>query len=240
MNETSRLANLFDGSTLQSLLSDLSHALAPERWGPTISDRVFWRAVTDEPKIALTFDDGPHPTYTSSLLEILEKCNVPATFFLIGKHIEANFQLAQKIAQTGHEIANHTFTHPLLFKLTDEQIREEIVRTDDLLRSLNTVQPRFLRPPMGLFSRRVLDVVEQCGYKTVVGDVYPRDPHLPGKNKIVYRVLSRVLTGSIIILHDGGNSNHVDRSQTITAVAELIPLLQARGFEFVRLSELIV
>jgi peptidoglycan/xylan/chitin deacetylase (PgdA/CDA1 family) len=238
MNETSRLANLFDGSTLQSLLSDLSHALAPERWGPTISDRVFWRAVTDEPKIALTFDDGPHPTNTPRLLEILEKFNVPASFFLIGKHMEANFELAQKIAQTGHELGNHTFTHPLLFKLPDEQIKEEIIRTDELLRSLNCTKPRFLRPPMGLFSRRVLNVVEQCGYKTVVGDVYPRDPHLPGKSRIVYRVLSRVLTGSIIILHDGGNSNHVDRSQTITAVAELIPLLQARGFEFVRLSEL--
>jgi len=239
MNETSKLANLFDGSTLQSLLSDLSHALAPERWGPKISERVFWRAVTDQPKIALTFDDGPHPTYTSRLLEILEKFNIPATFFLIGKHIEANFELAFKMAKLGHELGNHTFTHPLLFKLTDEQMREEIVRTDNLLRSLGSAPPRFLRPPMGLFSRRVLDVVEQCGYKTVVGDVYPRDPHLPGKNKIVYRVLSRVLTGSIIILHDGGNSNHVDRTQTVTAVAELIPLLQARGFEFVRLSELL-
>jgi len=104
---------------------------------------------------------------------------------------------------------------------------------------LNGAVPRFLRPPMGLFSKRVLNIVERAGYKTVVGNVYPRDPHLPGREKILGRMLSRVIKGSIIILHDGGNTNHVDRSQTIWAVERFIPELQERGFEFVTLSELI-
>jgi peptidoglycan/xylan/chitin deacetylase (PgdA/CDA1 family) len=158
---------------------------------------------------------------------------------MIGKHIEKEYRLAQEMAADGFEVQNHTFTHPLLFRLRDPMIIEEIKRTDSLLRSLNGRQPRFLRPPMGLFSRRVLNIVDSQGYKTVVGDVYPRDPHNPGRQKIVRRVLSRTTKGSIIILHDGGNSTNVDRSQTIWAVEKMIPVLRDRGFEFVTLSTLL-
>jgi len=238
-NNHTLLRRIFDSTTLQSLLGDLSHAVAPERLGPRVTERVIWRAVTDEKKITLTFDDGPHPVYTPLLLDIFEKHDVSATFFLIGKNIEKNFGLAQQVVQSGHVVANHTFTHPLMFKLSDDEMRDEISRTDTLLRELSNHTPKYLRPPMGLFSKRVLDIVEQSGYRTVVGDVYPRDPHMPGTQRIVSRVLSRVVTGSIVIMHDGGNSNYVDRSQTVAAVRELIPQLRDRGFEFVRLSELV-
>ncbi|MFQ5639259.1 MAG: polysaccharide deacetylase family protein [bacterium] len=235
----SRIRNTFSLVTLQSILSDLSHLVALERLGPVITERILWQADTQQPRIALTFDDGPHPENTPRLLEVLNKTSVPATFFLIGQHITAHFRLAQQIVAAGHETANHTFTHPLLWKLNDQEILSEIERTDTLLRDLNGAHPQFLRPPMGLFSKRVLDVVEQAGYQTVVGDVYPRDPHLPGKDKIVRRVLHRVENGSIIILHDGGNFGNTDRSQTIAAVEEFIPILKERGLEFVKLSELL-
>ena len=81
--------------------------------------------------------------------------------------------------------------------------------------------------------------MEQLGHETVVGDVYPRDPHLPGKEKIVERVLQRTVAGSIIILHDGGNAQRVDRSQTLEALCEIIPSLKRKGFEFLTLSELL-
>ncbi|MFQ5769537.1 MAG: polysaccharide deacetylase family protein, partial [bacterium] len=161
----------------------MSHAIAIERLGPIITKRVYWRAATDEPLIALTFDDGPQLTVTPQLLEILYKYEVAATFFLVGQHVETHFELAQQIAGAGHEVANHTFSHQPMFRLNDRQMAAEINRTDKLLRSLDGNEPKFLRPPMGLFSKRVLDIVEQVGYKTVVGDVYPRDPHLPGKHK---------------------------------------------------------
>ncbi|NIR51337.1 polysaccharide deacetylase family protein [candidate division KSB1 bacterium] len=231
--------NRFDFALLQSVLSDLSHFVALERLGPKVTERIAWRANIDEPKIALTFDDGPDPRFTPQLLKVLQEFEVRATFFLIGKHLEAHFDLAQEIRDRGHEVGNHTFTHPLLPRLEDGQIVEEIARTDDLLKSLDGAQPRFLRPPMGLFSKRVLDLIQASGYKTVVGDVYPRDSHLPGKDKIVMRVLRRVINGSIIILHDGGNSHNFDRSDTIAAVQKLIPKLRSRGFEFVTLSELL-
>lgn len=230
---------LVDRVTLQSLLSDLSHAVAIERFGPAVSKRIVWRAFSGGKRIALTFDDGPQEVYTRQLLEVLSKHSVHATFFLIGMHLERNQHIAREIVQAGHEIANHTFSHPLLFRLSDDEIAAEINKTDALLRNLNGVKPRFLRPPMGLFSPRVLDMIEQAGYTTVVGDVYPRDSHLPGTARIVSRVLKRVLHGSIIILHDGGNSEVIDRSQTIAAVDHLIPQLKARGYELTTLSELI-
>jgi peptidoglycan/xylan/chitin deacetylase (PgdA/CDA1 family) len=238
-NKKSIFRNSFNNVTLQSLLSDLSHAISLERLGPKLTDRVFWRAATDDSVVALTFDDGPQVDYTPRLLDILNQFEVSATFFLIGKHIESHFDLAQQIVRAGHEVGNHTLTHPALFRLTEEQMTYEITRTDELLRSLDGAEPRFLRPPMGLFTKRVLDIVEQLGYKTVVGDVYPRDSHLPGQEKIVRRVLSRVITGSIIILHDGGNSVQIDRTQTLAAVQEIIPQLKSRGFDFVTLSRLL-
>jgi peptidoglycan/xylan/chitin deacetylase (PgdA/CDA1 family) len=235
----SLLRRVLESGALQSMLGDLSYAIRPERLGPKVSDRVIWRVATGEKKIALTFDDGPHPVFTPQVLDVLERHRVSATFFLIGRNIEQNFGLAQRITQSGHEVGNHTFTHPLMFKLASYEMRSEISRTDGLLRALGNKRPRFLRPPSGLFSKRVLDIVGECGYQAVIGDVYPRDPHLPGTDKLVDRVLGRVVAGSIVILHDGGNSNPIDRSQTISAVAQLIPQLQDRGFEFVRLSELI-
>lgn len=235
-----KLRQLVDNVTVQSLLSDLSHVVALERLGPKISERVAWRAVTDDRKIALTFDDGPEPTYTPKILKVLQKHDVPATFFLIGKNVNNHFTLAEELVQSGHEIGNHTYSHAPMFRLNDDDMTAEIKRTHTLLLKLNgDKQPRFLRPPMGLFSPRVLNIVQRNGYKAVVGDVYPRDAHCPGKERIVHRILKRVTKGSIIILHDGGNSNHVDRSQTVWAIDCLIPLLKERGYQFLRLSDLL-
>jgi len=223
----------------KSLLGDLSHAVSLERFGPKLSDRVCWRAAISEPKIALTFDDGPHAFLTHRILNVLQALDVPATFFLVGKNVKSHPQVAQDIARAGHEIGNHTYNHSHLTLLSSKKIINEIIRTDTLLRSIDGVEPRFLRPPFGLFTKRVLDIAERLGYKIVVGDVYPRDPQRPGKEKIVERVLDRTEPGSIIILHDGGNSRNVDRSQTIEAIKEIIPQLKQKGFIFLRMSDLL-
>jgi peptidoglycan/xylan/chitin deacetylase (PgdA/CDA1 family) len=223
----------------QLLLSDLSHAASLERLGPKLFERVHWRASTDEPKIALTFDDGPHATSTPQILNLLDKFKVSATFFLVGKHLKKHHEIARRMVSAGHEIGNHTFSHSLLYASTKNRIRDEISRTDALLRNIDGAEPKFFRPPAGFFTKRVLDVVEQMGYQAVVGDVYPRDPHLPGKEKIVDRVLQRTVAGSIIILHDGGNTQCVDRSQTIEALYEIIPRLKTEGFEFLTLTDLL-
>ncbi len=225
--------------SLQSLPSDISHALALERFGPRITERIVWNVKTKEAKIALTFDDGPHPETTPQILEILEKFRVLATFFLVGKHIVAHRKIAEAVVKGGHEIGNHTYSHALLPLVPDKQIRKEINQTHELLRKLDGHLPRFLRPPQGAFTKRTLDIVEELGYKTVVGDVYPRDPHRPGTQKIIQRVLNRTVPGSIIILHDGGSSQNADRSQTVEAAREIVPHLQDKGFTFVTISQLL-
>lgn len=233
-----RKNQLSSWNPLIALPSDISHAIALERLGPKITERVLWRIETDEPQIALTFDDGPHPESTPAILKILKRFHIPATFFLEGKHIASHPDVAQKVVQEGHEVGNHTYNHSVLFLLTEKQLKDDIMRTDVLLRGLDGHPPKFFRPPMGFFSKRVLDIVEELGYKMVVGDVYPRDPHRPGTQKIIQRVLERTTPGSIIILHDGGNTSQVDRTQTHEAVEEIIPRLKDKGFQFVRVSTL--
>jgi peptidoglycan/xylan/chitin deacetylase (PgdA/CDA1 family) len=223
----------------QQLLSDLSHAASLERLGPKLFERIHWRALTDEPKIAITFDDGPHAVSTPQILGLLDEFKVLATFFLVGKHLEKHPEIAHKMVRAGHEVGNHTFSHSLLYVSTKKRIRDEISRTDTLLRSIDGAEPNFFRPPAGFFTKQVLDIAENLGYRTVVGDVYPRDPHLPGKEKIVARVLQRTVAGSIIILHDGGNTQQVDRSQTLEALSEIIPSLKNKGFEFLTLTNLL-
>jgi peptidoglycan/xylan/chitin deacetylase (PgdA/CDA1 family) len=218
-------------------LSYLGSWLAPERLGPLVAGSVLWRVDTPDKRIALTFDDGPHPENTPRLVELLDRLEVKATFFLIGKHIESYHKLAETLVSEGHQIENHTWSHAPAFKLSDDTLRREIRSTGRLLRELSGVRPAFLRPPMGLFSKRVRQIVESEGYRMVIGDVYPRDPHKPGKERILQRVLGRVRSGSIIILHDGGNGGLSDRSQTLWAVEKLIPELRGNGFRFVTLTE---
>ncbi len=228
-----------DVSRLQTMMGDIGHAVSLERLGPKFTERVLWKVDTDRPVTALTFDDGPHPTATPKILEILDGKSIPATFFLVGKHLSAQRETAEAVLEAGHEIANHTYNHHLLLRLNEKQIRSEILKTDLLLRELTGLAPKFLRPPSGLFNRRVLDIADEMGYRVVVGDVYPRDPHRPGTERIVRRVLDRATKGSIIILHDGGNTGKVDRTQTQEALHEIIEGLQDSGFQFVTLSELI-
>lgn len=223
----------------QTLMSDFSHALALERLGPRLARRIVWRVETTERVVALSFDDGPHPEFTSAILDLLAEHGLPATFFLIGKYVRRYPALAQLLADTGHELGNHTLNHRLLPFLRAAFIRQEILQTDQIIREVTGYQPKFMRPPMGLFTKRTVDVIESCGYGIVVGDVYPRDPHLPGRDKIHRRVMARVRPGSIIILHDGGNTAHVDRSQTVWAVRHIIKDLRQEGYRFITISDLV-
>ena len=222
----------------QALLGDFSHALALERLGHRLTQRILWRIETTERAVALSFDDGPHPRCTPAMLEVLERYRVPATFFLIGRNVEKHPALARRIAQNGHEIGNHTFSHRILPLLGDEEARREIRVAGEIISATTGFMPAFLRPPMGLFIKRTMDLIEECGHTAVVGDVYPRDPHHPGCHKIYQRVISRVRPGSIIILHDGGNTRHVDRSQTVEATEKIILQLHNEGYRFLTISNL--
>ena len=238
-NKKDSFSEMIEGISPYRILGDIGHAAALERFGPKVSERIAWCGNPEEAKIALTFDDGPHAVTTPLLIETLHESDTAATFFLVGKHIESHPEIARMLLKAGHELGNHTYSHAALSFLTSRQIRDEISLAEKAIQDTTGASPHFLRPPNGFFTRRVLDIAEEMDYRVVIGDVYPRDPHRPGTGKIVARVLQRTKNGSIIILHDGGNTRRVDRSQTLSAVAELIPRLKSNGFQFVTLSELL-
>jgi len=223
---------------LTGMGSDVSYLFAVERFGPWLAKRVLWRAPTQERAVALTFDDGPDSRHTMALLRILEEWQVAATFFLIGKRVLRAPGIVQKIQERGHEIGNHSFGHRWLLFQSEEVIQDELTKCEEAIAQAIGERPKLFRPPMGLFPARGLDVAERLGYHTVVGDVYPRDPFLPGKDRIVKRVVSRVRPGSVIILHDGGGRRYGDRFDTLSAVHEFVPKLRDQGYRFVTVSEL--
>jgi peptidoglycan/xylan/chitin deacetylase (PgdA/CDA1 family) len=238
-NFTVRIFQILGAERWQTLMADVSHAVALERLGPRLTRRILWRVPTQQQVIALSFDDGPHPQFTPQILDLLDEHQIPATFFLIGRHVHQQPELARRIANGLHEIGNHTFTHRILPFLRDDMIVQEIRHTGEIIGEVTGKSARFLRPPMGLFTKRVVDLIEGCGYEVVIGDVYPRDPHRPGREKIYHRVISRARPGSIIILHDGGNSGHVDRSQTVWAVQQIVRQLRGKNYRFVTISQLV-
>jgi peptidoglycan/xylan/chitin deacetylase (PgdA/CDA1 family) len=193
---------------------------------------------TGEPRIALTFDDGPHPRHTPQLLGHLERAGVKATFFLVGRRVNAFPDLAREIAARGHEIGNHGFAHVPINLLPASLLRREIEGGGRAIEKATGIRARFFRPPMGWFTAPALRLVRKLGYEPVIGSIHPRDSTRPGVQVIVDHVLKRVTPGAIIILHDGGWSLRSDRSQSVRAAERLLEELPRRGYHFETLSRL--
>jgi peptidoglycan/xylan/chitin deacetylase (PgdA/CDA1 family) len=194
---------------------------------------------TGEPRVALTFDDGPNPNHTPKLLDLLRKRMVRATFFLVGKRVRRHPELARRIAEEGHEIGNHGMNHVPVILLPPALVESEARRAGELLEEVTGKRPRFFRPPMGWFHAPGLKRLRELGYQPVIGNIHPRDFTGPGIDVIVDFVMERLVPGSIVILHDGGWRDGVDRSQTIAATERLIDHLEERKYRLQTLSELV-
>lgn len=186
-------------------------------------------------KIALTFDDGPHPVKTPKILDILEKHGVRATFFIVGSLAEYHPEIVKKEADMGHELANHSYTHPRLSKLTVEGIKAEIAKTDGIIKKAAGVTPRLFRPPEGAYSSDIVKIAAEMGKETVIWTVDTLDWAKTPCEKIVENVKANVTSGSIILFHDCTR----DGTFTAEALEVLLPFLKAQGYEFVTVSELI-
>lgn len=190
---------------------------------------------THLPEIALTFDDGPSPAYTSQVLTILQTYGVKATFFVIGTNAAAYPDYVQQEYQQGNAIGNHTWTHPNLTQLSSSEGRSQLQRTSDEIQAVTGVNPTVFRPPGGNFNSSVQSIAASLGLSTVLWNVDPRDWSQPGTDVIIQRVLDAVHNGSIILLHDGGGN----RSETVAALPTIISRLEQRGFQFVTIPRLI-
>jgi len=202
---------------------------------------VYWHGDSTQNKIALTFDDGPQDVYTPQILDILKKYGVKATFFLIGKNVEAFPGVAKRIAQEGHCIGNHTYSHPDLVLKTKEHIRLELQKTEEAIYNATGIKPYLFRPPYGADNHWVALEVENLGYVIIQWSV----SGLNGRNdlqfdKLAQKVITNTKNGSIILLHDGNRlSNKIDRSQIIKALPIIIETLQQQGYQFVTIPELL-
>ncbi len=179
--------------------------------------------------VALTIDDGPHPVYTPQVLELLEHHNVKATFCLIGEQIRANEKLVKMMADEGHQVANHTWTHPLnIRRLSAARVGQEISKTADQIADVTGRNPRLFRSPGGNWSKTVFEQVARHGMVPLDWDIDPRDWSRPGTGRIIHQML-RAQAGDIILCHDGGG----DRSETLRALRTVLPQLKDRGLRFV-------
>lgn len=186
-------------------------------------------------KIALTFDDGPHYKYTAEILDILNEYDAKATFFVVGELAERYPELILRELAEGHEVGNHTWSHPKMANLTSEQLKNEILRTELLLNETADYRPKLFRPPEGSFQKSVEALAESNDYTLILWTVDTRDwAHTPAE-QIVQTVLSETKSGSIILCHDFIGRD----SPTPNAIREFIPELKKRGFEFVTVSELL-
>lgn len=181
--------------------------------------------------VALSFDDGPSP-YTASILAILERYRVPATFFVVGARVADFPSVVRAEARAGDDIGNHTYTHANLTWLADRGVDEQLRATQDAVWRAAHVRPIWFRPPYGAVDQRVADDAWRLGLHTVKWSVDPRDWSEPGTQAIVARVLAGVRPGSIVILHDGGGY----RGETVAALPVIIRSLRRRGYRFISLD----
>ena len=195
------------------------------------------RADTEVKVIALTYDDGPSSPYTNQLLDILDRYQVKATFFEIGRNIEKHPEIVPMIVARGHELANHSYSHTDMMFKPREFLLSEIEKTDKLLQELGVKQDSIsFRPPLGRRFVVLSYLLSQMHKKLIMWDVDSLDyENTVTAEDIANRVLDNVRSGSIVLMHDGGG----DRSKTVAATEAIVKTLQSKGYAFKTVSELL-
>ncbi len=197
-----------------------------------------WRGKPGRKAIAITFDDGPSHG-TPELLETLAAYGVPATFFVIGSNVEALPDIARATVAAGHEIGNHSYTHPNFALTRPTFIETEFQRAQNAIERITNRSPRYLRAPYGVRWFGFRGTQQRLGLTGAMWSIIGRDWKLPAE-AISRRVLSRVTDGDIICLHDGrGTLKDSDIGATIEAVRRIVPNLLDRGYHFETISQLL-
>lgn len=188
----------------------------------------------DAGRIALTFDDGPHPKYTEEILDILAEYNVKATFFVIGENVAAYPELVEREMAEGHEIGNHTQTHPI-GSSSEEKLEKEVLLCESAIDEVLDRRPYLFRPPGGVLNETIMGIARRHHYDVVLWSIDTRDwAHTPS-DKIVSGVMKNIDGGDIILMHDFISKD----SPTPEALRILIPKLLEEGYQFVTVSELL-
>ena len=181
----------------------------------------------------MTFDDGPHATLTPKLLDMLAARRLKATFFVIGQNAVEYPDIMKRIVREGHELANHSWSHPNLAKMSDEAVRAQMQKTDDAIQAAAGKRTTLMRPPYGSITPRQKQWIHEAfGYRTIIWDVDPFDWRRPGAAVIRDRIVGQTQPGSIILVHD-------IHPGSVEAMPDTFDRLTAKGFKFATVSELL-
>ena len=208
------------------------------RWTVLVSSaqtEVYRSVKNDSMKIALTFDDGPHPTLTPRILEILDRYHVKATFFMVGINVENYPDAARAVIEAGHEVGNHTYSHNHIGTLSKADVEKELWHCEDILEELCEYRPHLFRPPEGAVNTYVEHCSEDNDYTLILWSLDTRDWENKNTEQIVDHVLSGISPGDIILMHDYIGT----QSKTPEALEILLPKLIELGFEPVTVSQLL-
>ena len=183
----------------------------------------------DTKRIALTFDDGPHPVCTPQLLDGLKARGVKASFFITGQNAEKYPELVERMQREGHLIGNHTYSHIQLTKQNREQFREELVKTNGIIREITGEDPVFVRPPYGSWDKKF---EEELNMFPVLWTIDPLDWCTKDAGNVARRVISKAKENAVILMHDEYDS-------TVQAALSVVDALQGEGYEFVTVEEIL-
>lgn len=187
----------------------------------------------DGPFIALTFDDGPNATLTPKLLDLLAAKHLKATFFVVGQNAADHPDILKRAVREGHEIANHSWSHPNLGKMSDDAVRRELQKTDDAIAAAIGKRPTLMRPPYGsITAHQKKWIHDEFGYRIIIWDVDPLDWKRPGPSVVTARILKETHPGSIVLAHD-------IHAPTIEAMPKTFEQLIEKGFKSVTVTELL-
>lgn len=188
---------------------------------------------TEQPHVALTFDDGPHARLTPRLLDILRDYNAKATFFVVGRRVATWPEVVQRIVEEGHEIGNHSWSHPHLSRYSDAGALSEIDRTTNAVYRATGMAPVTFRPPYGSFTQRQMTMLrDRRNMPSVLWSVDPLDWRRPGSSTIANRILRAIAPGAIVLVHD-------IHPGTIDAVPQILEGMADRGYSPVTISDLL-
>lgn len=189
---------------------------------PHIEDEI----ISPKRLVSLTFDDGPHPKITPQILDILQKHDVKATFFVMGAYVDQHPHLAKRIVEDGHIIANHTYSHPDLKTLSDEEVLHEIQLTQECIQNQTGITPHLFRMPFGSGGKRIVNLIKDEGLTSIIWNIDSADWMSQDEDKIYQLVTDNLKNRSLILMHD-------THQATAHAIERLIPELKTKGYTFV-------
>jgi peptidoglycan/xylan/chitin deacetylase (PgdA/CDA1 family) len=182
-----------------------------------------------EKKIAITFDDGPHPVYTEKLLDGLKDRDIKATFFVLGEKAKEHPEIIERMQEEGHIIGNHTYTHIQLRSTNREKFRDELIRTNQVISGITEQEVQYVRPPYGTWDKKL---EEELNMFPVLWNVDPNDWCTGNTNRVTKSIVDKAKENSIILLHDCYQSS-------VDAALSSIDILEERGFRFVTVEEIL-